>query len=78
MPIWVADYVMMGYGTGAIMAVPAHDERDFAFARTFGLKVLPVISEVAEVVPTDRSHDRGVYGRRLYGQFRSLRRDADG
>ena len=53
-PIWVADYVMMGYGTGAIMAVPAHDERDFAFARTFGLEVLPVISEVAEVVPTDR------------------------
>ncbi len=53
-PIWVADYVMMGYGTGAIMAVPAHDERDFAFARKFGLKVLPVISEVAEVVPTDR------------------------
>ncbi|HAV75846.1 MAG TPA: leucine--tRNA ligase [Anaerolineae bacterium] len=42
-PIWVADYVLMSYGTGAIMAVPAHDERDFAFARKFGLKVLPVI-----------------------------------
>jgi leucyl-tRNA synthetase len=38
-PIWIADYVMMGYGTGAIMAVPAHDERDFAFARKFGLEI---------------------------------------
>ncbi|MCC6297865.1 MAG: leucine--tRNA ligase [Anaerolineales bacterium] len=42
-PIWVADYVLMSYGTGAIMAVPAHDERDFEFARKFGLKVTPVI-----------------------------------
>ena len=43
-PIWVADYVMMGYGTGAIMAVPAHDERDFDFAIKFGLPVIPVIA----------------------------------
>ena len=43
-PIYVADYVMMDYGTGAIMAVPAHDERDFAFAKKFGLDVLEVIS----------------------------------
>ncbi|GAB1469317.1 leucine--tRNA ligase [Chloroflexota bacterium] len=42
-PIWVADYVLMSYGTGAIMAVPAHDERDFEFARKFGLKVTAVI-----------------------------------
>ena len=42
-PIWIADYVLMSYGTGAIMAVPAHDERDFAFARKYGLKVIPVI-----------------------------------
>ncbi len=42
-PIWIADYVLMGYGTGAIMGVPAHDERDFAFARRFGLDVVPVI-----------------------------------
>lgn len=42
-PIWIADYVLMSYGTGAIMAVPAHDERDFAFARKFGLKITPVI-----------------------------------
>jgi leucyl-tRNA synthetase len=43
-PIWVADYVLMGYGTGAIMAVPGHDERDFQFARRFGLPVREVIA----------------------------------
>ena len=43
MPIWIADYVLMTYGTGAIMAVPAHDGRDFAFARKFGLQIIPVI-----------------------------------
>jgi leucyl-tRNA synthetase len=42
-PIWIADYVLMTYGTGAIMAVPAHDERDFAFAIKFGLPIIPVI-----------------------------------
>ena len=42
-PIWIADYVLMSYGTGAIMAVPAHDDRDFAFARKYGLKIIPVI-----------------------------------
>jgi leucyl-tRNA synthetase len=42
-PIWVADYVMMTYGTGAIMAVPAHDERDFQFALKYGLPIIPVI-----------------------------------
>jgi leucyl-tRNA synthetase len=42
-PIWIADYVMMTYGTGAIMAVPAHDERDFAFAIKYGLPIIPVI-----------------------------------
>ena len=42
-PIFIADYVMMGYGTGAIMAVPAHDERDWEFARKFGVDIIPVI-----------------------------------
>ena len=42
-PIWVADYVLAGYGTGAIMAVPAHDTRDFEFARKFDLPILPVV-----------------------------------
>ncbi len=46
-PIWAADYVMMGYGTGAIMAVPAHDTRDFEFAKKFGLEIREV------VVPSD-------------------------
>jgi leucyl-tRNA synthetase len=44
-PVWIADYVLMTYGTGAIMAVPAHDERDFAFALKFGLPILPVIAD---------------------------------
>ncbi len=43
LPIWVANYVLMGYGEGAVMAVPAHDERDFAFARKYGLPIKPVI-----------------------------------
>jgi leucyl-tRNA synthetase len=41
-PIWIGDYVLMGYGTGAIQAVPAHDERDFEFAKNFDLPILPV------------------------------------
>lgn len=43
-PVWVADYVMMGYGTGAIMAVPGHDQRDFEFARKFDIPVIQVVS----------------------------------
>ena len=43
-PIWVADYVLAGYGTGAVMAVPAHDERDFAFAQAFDLPIVQVIA----------------------------------
>jgi leucyl-tRNA synthetase len=46
-PIWIADYVLMSYGTGAIMAVPAHDERDFAFARKYRLPIIPVIQPVS-------------------------------
>jgi leucyl-tRNA synthetase len=44
-PVWIADYVLMEYGTGAIMAVPGHDERDFDFARRFGLPVVRVVAE---------------------------------
>jgi leucyl-tRNA synthetase len=43
-PVWIADYVLMGYGTGAIMAVPAHDERDFEFAQKFGLEIICILS----------------------------------
>ena len=42
-PVFIADYVMMGYGTGAIMAVPAHDQRDWEFAKKFGVEIIPVI-----------------------------------
>jgi leucyl-tRNA synthetase len=46
-PIWVADYVLMGYGTGAIMAVPAHDERDHAFAEWYGIEIRQVVRPAA-------------------------------
>jgi len=52
-PIWVADYVLSTYGTGAIMAVPGHDDRDYAFARKFGLPVIEVVS------PDGQLHGRG-------------------
>ena len=42
-PVWISEYVLAGYGTGAIMAVPAHDSRDYAFAKTFGLPIIPLI-----------------------------------
>ncbi|MBB6282699.1 leucine--tRNA ligase [Geobacillus subterraneus] len=44
LPVWIADYVLMGYGTGAIMAVPAHDERDYEFAKTFDLPIKEVVA----------------------------------
>jgi len=50
-PIWIADYVMMGYGTGAIMAVPAHDARDHEFATKFGLPIVQVVKPPAGVEP---------------------------
>ena len=49
-PIWVSDYVLAGYGTGAIMAVPAHDSRDFAFARHFGLPIRQVVAPEPDAV----------------------------
>ncbi|MCC7208475.1 MAG: leucine--tRNA ligase [Anaerolineae bacterium] len=52
-PIWIADYVLMSYGFGAIMAVPAHDERDFAFARKFGLPIRAVIQPDGVAEPLD-------------------------
>ena len=47
-PVWVADYVLISYGTGAIMAVPAHDERDYEFAKKFGIEIKPVIANPNE------------------------------
>jgi leucyl-tRNA synthetase len=58
-PIWIADYVLAGYGTGAIMAVPGHDERDFEFARQFNLPVVTVVTPNAEwLTRTGSSLDR--------------------
>jgi leucyl-tRNA synthetase len=58
LPIWIADYVLMGYGTGAIMAVPAHDERDWVFAKTYALAIREVLAggqvEREAFVETDR------------------------
>ncbi len=50
-PVWIADYVMMGYGSGAIMAVPAHDQRDFEFAKKFDIPIKQVVSGSAGVPP---------------------------
>ena len=75
-PIWIADYVLPGYGTGAIMAVPAHDERDFAFAQKFGLP----IRQVDRRAPTDARRTSRLAGvRRTHagrgaGQLRRLLR----
>src|SRR5258706_2017405 len=55
-PIWIADYVLMGYGTGAVMGVPGHDKRDHEFAKKFGLEIKPVIkpsSKTLEIVKDD-------------------------
>ena len=54
-PVWVSDYVLMGYGTGAIMAVPAHDERDYAFAKKFGIPMVEVVAggDIANEAYTD-------------------------
>ena len=54
-PIWIADYVLASYGTGAIMAVPAHDERDFAFAKQFGLPIRTVVKPPAEWLKKTKS-----------------------
>jgi len=60
-PIWIADYVLMGYGTGAIMAVPAHDSRDFAFANNFNLPIIQVVvsdgDEATDPATWEESYD---------------------
>ncbi len=77
-PIWVADYVLMDYGTGAIMAVPAHDERDFEFATKFGLPIVDIVPDwdvvpplvaagVAREVERYRLHDWCISRQRYWG-----------
>ena len=58
-PIWVADYVLASYGTGAIMAVPAHDERDFDFAMAFGLPVIQVVEQAPGEEPVRKAQREG-------------------
>lgn len=53
-PIWISDYVLISYGTGAIMAVPAHDERDWDFAKKFGLPIVQVVAAAGDAGPFDR------------------------
>jgi len=71
-PIWIADYVLMGYGTGAIMAVPAHDERDFAFAQQFDLPISVVIE------PDLKSHSEtipeGMTGQEVFNEIMAGKR----
>ena len=55
-PIWISDYVLATYGTGAIMAVPAHDQRDYDFAKEFGLEIIPVIEQVTGEIRENESH----------------------
>lgn len=62
-PLYIADYVLASYGTGAIMAVPAHDERDFAFAKKFGIEIKPVVGAIFNQFSEDiEVHRHGVYG----------------
>lgn len=56
-PVWISEYVLAGYGTGAIMAVPAHDSRDYAFARKFNLPIVPVIDNGQPIDLSESSYD---------------------
>ncbi|MHC4062406.1 MAG: leucine--tRNA ligase, partial [Planctomycetota bacterium] len=75
-PIWISDYVLISYGTGAIMSVPAHDERDFEFAKKFDLPIIPVVepddSEQAELVKQGRLCFIGDGKAMNSGQFNGL------
>jgi leucyl-tRNA synthetase len=57
-PIWISDYVLISYGTGAIMAVPAHDERDWDFAKVFGLPIIQVVAAPGEPGPFDKTPEK--------------------
>jgi leucyl-tRNA synthetase len=71
LPIWIADYVLMSYGTGAIMAVPGHDERDWEFARKFGLPIREVVAggNIEEAPYVDLEHGRAIHCTTPDGSF---------
>ena len=77
-PVWVADYVLMEYGTGAIMAVPGHDERDFEFAKKFDLPIVRVVAERRRDLPPIRARERRTptNDQAPTGQLRPVRRPA--
>ena len=64
-PIWLSDYVLVDYGTGAIMCVPAHDDRDYAFAKKFGLEIIPVISPDGEDIDVSEAAYTEAKGRMI-------------
>lgn len=72
-PIWIADYVLAGYGTGAIMAVPGHDDRDFAFALKFALDVIPVIKPDAAYLKGFHKEGEFVYEQALAAYLRDVK-----
>src|SRR5205823_9566642 len=74
-PMFVADYVLMEYGTGAIMAVPAHDQRDYDFAQAFDLEIRPVIEPADGEAPEDEAFVEHSEGERLVnsGEFTGMR-----
>jgi leucyl-tRNA synthetase len=76
-PVFVADYVLMEYGTGAIMAVPAHDQRDFEFARAFGLEIRPVVEPAEGEAPEGQAFVEHSEGERLVssGEFTGMPAD---
>ncbi len=59
-PLWITDYVMVGYGTGAIMAVPAHDDRDFEFAKKFGIEIIPVVEQITGQKRESEKHKESI------------------
>ena len=73
-PVWVADYVLMEYGTGAVMAVPAHDERDFEFAQRYGLPVRQVVAPVEGEAPEESAFSAHTENERLVdsGEFTGM------
>src|SRR5207237_4115068 len=61
LPMFVADYVLMEYGTGAIMAVPAHDRRDYDFASAFGLEIRPVVAPAGDEEHEEQAREQGPF-----------------
>ena len=74
-PVWIADYVLMGYGTGAIMAVPGHDERDFAFAKAFHLPIRRVVAPSGEQADDLLDEAEAAYGVAVHSRSEAIRLD---